>query len=241
MAEYLIQDTTLTSLADSIRGINNSTSLLTFSEMKSIVDEGINREDGMLNESVDSIINNRVTNIRKYGFYQNSTLKNISLPLVVNIEDYSFYKCSELTSSNLPLVENIGNFSFKGCTSLISANYPLAIYVGQGCFDECTALSSVNLPLVTEIKPLTFRKCESLNTVDLSAVTSIGTQAFYDSGITSLTLRSSIMVTLENEDAFYFTPIEEGTGNIYVPSNLVENYKAADGWSTYANQIRAIV
>lgn len=116
----------------------------------------------------------------------------------------------------------------------------MATAIGQGSFDECSSLTSVNLPLLETIAPLSFRKCESLTTVDLPAVTSIGTQAFYSSGITSLTLRSNTVVTLESADAFYFTPIEEGTGYIYVPSNLVDSYKAADGWSTYANQIRAI-
>ena len=56
-----------------------------------------------------------------------------------------------------------------------------------------------------------------------------------------MTLRSNTVVTLGSEDAFYFTPIEDGTGYIYVPSNLVDSYKSANGWSTYANQIRAIV
>lgn len=36
------------------------------------------------------------------------------------------------------------------------------------------------------------------------------------------------------------TPIRQGTGYIYVPFTLVEAYKAADNWSTFANQIRAI-
>ena len=35
-------------------------------------------------------------------------------------------------------------------------------------------------------------------------------------------------------------PIGQGTGYIYVPSALVNTYKSANYWSTYANQIRAI-
>jgi hypothetical protein len=34
--------------------------------------------------------------------------------------------------------------------------------------------------------------------------------------------------------------IEDGTGYIYVPSALVETYKTASNWVTYAAQIRAI-
>ncbi|MBR3159229.1 MAG: hypothetical protein IKF14_09030 [Atopobiaceae bacterium] len=35
-------------------------------------------------------------------------------------------------------------------------------------------------------------------------------------------------------------PIAQGTGYVYVPSSLVDDYKVAGGWSTYAAQIRAI-
>lgn len=37
-----------------------------------------------------------------------------------------------------------------------------------------------------------------------------------------------------------YTPMKSGTGYIYVPAALVDSYKAATNWSTYADQIRAI-
>lgn len=36
------------------------------------------------------------------------------------------------------------------------------------------------------------------------------------------------------------TPIANGTGYIYVPSALIEQYKVAENWSTYASQFRAL-
>ena len=36
------------------------------------------------------------------------------------------------------------------------------------------------------------------------------------------------------------TPIASGTGYIYVPSVLIEQYKVATNWVVYAAQIRAI-
>lgn len=237
---YLIQEDTLIDIAGAIRSLCGSTTPLTFSEMKEIINATIAREDGMFNETIDTIKNDRLTSIKKYGFYQNSALKNASFSSVKTVGDYCFYKCPKLMAVIIPLIETIGTFCFKGCVTLTSANYPLATTVGLGAFDECASLSSVNLTAVTSVEPLTFRKCEALTTVDLPVATSIGTQAFYNSGIASLTLRSNAVCILENEDAFYFTPIEDGTGYIYVPSNLVDSYKNSDGWSTYANQIRAI-
>lgn len=211
--------------------------ILDFPNIDAIVHEAIY---GIVDGSIENISNNRAKYVRDYAFYQHQNLITANFPIATSIGDYSFYKCPVLTSVNTPSATNIGTFAFKGCSSLTSANYPLATTVGQGAFDECASLSSVNLPVVEVIEPLTFRRCENLTTVDLSAVTNIGTQAFYNSGITSLTLRSNAVCVLDNEDAFYFTPIEDGTGYIYVPSGLVNSYKVADGWSTYANQIRAI-
>lgn len=195
---------------------------------------------GFIDGSIENITNNKAVLVRDYAFYQHQNLVTAEFPAATNIGAYSFYKCLSLESMVAQYVTNIGVFAFKGCNALESANYQLVETIGQGAFDECTVLSSVNFPLVTTIEPLTFRKCAALTTVNLPVVVSIGTQAFYDSGITSLTLCSNTVVNLENEDAFYFTPIENGTGYIYVPANLVDSYKAADGWSVYANQIVAI-
>jgi hypothetical protein len=240
MAEYLIQDTTLTEFADNIRSLGALTTSLAFSDMNAIVKNTIIYEDGIIDGSTEDVSNNRISNVRDYAFYKHPTLAEANFFAAVSIGNYSFYKCPTVASINVPSTTNIGMFAFRGCSSLISANYPLATTIGQGAFDECASLSSANLPLLEVVEPLTFRKCKALTTLDLPVVTSIGTQAFYDSGIASLTLRSNTVVTLENEDVFYFTPIEDGTGYVYVPSNLVDSYKSADGWSTYANQIRAI-
>ena len=86
-----------------------------------------------------------------------------------------------------------------------------------------------------------FQNCASLTTVNLPNVTSIGDNAFDSCGsLTSITLSSSTVCSLNNVNAFSDTPIESGTGYIYVPAELVDTYKAATNWSTYASQIVAI-
>ena len=86
-----------------------------------------------------------------------------------------------------------------------------------------------------------FYGCSKLTKADFSAVTSIGTQSFQScTSLTTLILRSETMATLGGTNAFGSMPIASGTGYIYVPSALVDSYKAASNWSTYANQIRAI-
>ena len=59
--------------------------------------------------------------------------------------------------------------------------------------------------------------------------------------LTTLILRAKSMCTLTGMQIFTGgTHIQKGTGYIYGPGNLVEQYKSATNWSAYAAQIRAI-
>lgn len=74
------------------------------------------------------------------------------------------------------------------------------------------------------------------------AAASIGTYAFrYCAALTALIIeKSDAICTLANINAFDNTPIASGTGCIYVPSALVDTYKANSVWLTFANQFRAL-
>ena len=48
------------------------------------------------------------------------------------------------------------------------------------------------------------------------------------------------LCSLDSTNAFTGTPIASGTGYIYVPAVLIDSYKAATNWSTYAAQFRAL-
>lgn len=56
----------------------------------------------------------------------------------------------------------------------------------------------------------------------------------------TLIIRTETVPTITTTNLFAGTKIESGTRYIYVPRSLVDSYKAASGWSTYAEQIRAI-
>lgn len=70
--------------------------------------------------------------------------------------------------------------------------------------------------------------------IDL-AVTEIGDYAFYNNDLATVTLRANQIVTL-GDNALYGCPIS----HIYVPSALVNSYKADAQWSAWANKISAI-
>lgn len=88
-----------------------------------------------------------------------------------------------------------------------------------GSFYNCTKLEKIDFDVLEEMKDADFYKCSAL---------------------TAVIIRSPAVCTMSDSKAFKSTPIESGTGYIYVPAALVDSYKAATNWSAYADQIRAI-
>lgn len=103
-------------------------------------------------------------------------------------------------------------FSLSG--NLRSITIPSNISsIGNGAFQGCSNLTSINLP---------------------QGVKSLGSGVFWGcSNLTSLTLNSTTMVDIDPD-------ILTGCDNltyIYVPNNLVQQYKQNTNWSEYANKI----
>ena len=170
------------------------------------------------------------------------SITEISNSRVTKIGEYAFYYCKILTTANFPAATSIGGNSFYSCNSLTTVDFPVATSIGSNAFQNCAKLTTANFPAVTSIIINAFRGCSSLTTVDFPVATSIGSYAFRDcSSLTTLILRNpDVVCTLSNTNAFTSTPIASGTGYIYVPSALVDSYKAETNWSTFADQIRAI-
>lgn len=95
---------------------------------------------------------------------------------------------------------------------------------------------------VTEVGAYAFYGCAGIANVDLPAVTQINGCAFQGcSTLIAVVLRNeSHVCNLSDTNAFTNTPIASGIGYFYVPATLIEDYKAATNWSTYADQFRAL-
>ena len=131
---------------------------------------------------------------------------------------------------------------FRNYESLAIADFPNVTSAGANIFYACYALHTVNLPSLISISSNMFAYSSLLKRLDFPSVESIDTRAFSScSRLVTLVLRKADAVcTLKNVNAFTNTPIEKGTGFVYVPDNLVEQYKVATNWSNYANQIKPI-
>ena len=136
----------------------------------------------------------------------------------------------------------LGTEVFRNYSSLAVADFPNVTSAGVNTFYACYALSTVNCPSLISISSNMFAYSSLLKRLDFPSVESISGGAFSScSRLVTLILRKADTVcTLENVSAFTNTPIAKGTGFVYVPDDLVEQYKAATNWSTYANQIKPI-
>lgn len=108
-------------------------------------------------------------------------------------------------------------------------------------FGDHQNIVSILLPNVTTLGTYAFRNCISLESADFSSLSLIGTAAFFRClALKTLIIRTNTLCNLETEAAFASTPMYNNAGYIYVPSALVDEYKQATNWTTFADRIRAI-
>lgn len=113
--------------------------------------------------------------------------------------------------------------------------------IGRYGLAGCTKLSSVVLPAVQITNANAMLGCSALTKADFSNLQHIQHSTFYgDKKFATLIIRTQAVAKLDATSAFKDTLIASGKGYIYVPSALVNSYKTATNWSTYADQIRAI-
>ena len=140
---------------------------------------------------------------------------------IQKLEEHPFYVKTlvegTIKNVNLPNATSIGTSAFSSCSGLTSVSFPVATSIGQYAFNECSNLTEVSFPNVTSIGEGAFYNCSRLTTIY------VGTN-------------TSTVCTLSNTDAFKDCT---NLANIYVPANLVNDYKSATNWSSYADKIKA--
>ena len=209
-------------------------------------------------------IGNGVTSIRQYAFYTCYSLTSITIPNgVKSIGERSFSVCYSLTSITIPNgVTSIGQYAFQTCYSLASITMPNSVTsIEQNAFSQCGSLASITMPDgVTSIGQSVFYQCYSLASITMpDGVTSIGQSVFaYCYSLTSITIPNGVTsigrqlfsscycVAFYDFTAYTTVPTLAHTNafvgisadcQIRVPAALVDKWKAATNWSTYADHI----
>lgn len=227
------------------RSFHNCTSLKTLNLPKVSKFSGMDSSAAYIENCpvLESVNLSSLESLERANLFKNCpSLISVSLPNLKTVGSSwrIFRECSALEIVELPELTSTCNLpDFSGCTSLKSISLPKATFVWFG--SDLTALTDVNLPLCETIENSCFKNDTALETLDFPCVTSIKINAFENcTSLTSIIFGAETVATLDNSNAFTNTPIASGTGYIYVPDELVNDYKAAQNWSTYANQIKPI-
>ncbi|MBQ2417499.1 MAG: leucine-rich repeat domain-containing protein, partial [Alistipes sp.] len=136
---------------------------------------------------------------------------------VTAICDDTFNACDSITSVTIPdSVISIGNYAFYSCDQLANIEIGNGVTtIGASAFSFCDSLTNITIPSsVTSISETAFGSCCRLASVYCKPTTPpTGGSAMFDNNAANR--------------------------KIYVPEISVEAYKAADGWSDYADAIVA--
>ena len=95
------------------------------------------------------VIEDGITSIGNFAFYQCSNLKSVSIPdSVTSIGDSAFYYCKNLLSIQIPdSVTSIGSWALGGCSSLTSVIVPDGITsIEYSAFRNCSSLLAIAIP-----------------------------------------------------------------------------------------------
>lgn len=180
----------------------------------------------------------KVETAAKDAFTGCTALTNVSLPLLKSSNNQLFQNCTSLESISLPEHTGALNYTFMGCSALKSVNLPKATEVSN-TFLGGSAVTELRLPAVTKAGNNAFRECAKLKQVDLPVCTQLLAYSLYNLGdLKAVILRSSTICSMADQTVLAGPSGPNTLVKIYVPSALVDSYKAAANWSTYANQFR---
>lgn len=151
-------------------------------------------------------------------------------------------KSKGLTKIDLNQVETIGQATFQQDQFLAEVNAPNLTMIGYDCFYYCIKLTRLYFPkVITANESNAFRDCQALKVLEFDSITSLqGTNFVRCYALDTLVIRTASVCALKSIPEKSNTPFYDGTLRIYVPNNLVEDYKVATNWAQFADQIRPL-
>jgi hypothetical protein len=169
-----------------------------------------------ISPDVDVVIPAATTHIGKHAFYNNTSITNVDFSQVttnISIPTELFKNCTGLTTVTLTgYIKSVGIDAFAGTPWYDFLDDNSAYIVGGNLLFFKGTIDEFTVPL---------------------EVTHIGTNAFYGSGIQTLTLLSQTPCTLGAGDVL------AGVTTIYVPdTTALSAYTAHDAWRRYSSLIR---
>ena len=222
---------------------------------------GYNRAFSGCTSLSEVILSEGLTTLGDYTFEDCVSLTKITIPSsMTDLGFRAFSGCNSLTTINVEegnskyysenncVIESSTKKLVLGCgTSTIPSNIEI---IGSFAFDSYDSLKGdlVVPEGVVEIQNSAFVNCSGITNIILpTTLISIYANlnsfrnmypSFYGcSALESITIQASAPPTLDGSSAFSDL---DSLSHIYVPAEAVDAYKAASGWSDYADLISAI-
>ena len=153
---YLVEDNkTVLSQADGTRSIVNTTTSLTYNDVKNVSDH-----------AVGVYLGSGVTSIGRECFSFCEEIKKVDLANVTSIGRQAFVCNFALTELIADKVETLDSAVFGSCRALKLAKFPALQYISQEAFEECESLEYIYLPSIQGIESQAFLNCTSLKVID---------------------------------------------------------------------------
>lgn len=197
-----------------------------------------------------------VTTIAQFGLCQSGIVEATLSSFAAEVPANAFASCTSLRTVVAPVAKGFaGSSAFQNCDKLRTAIFPEAEgALKSNTFSYCYYLTDCQIPKCTEIGNSAMSSCYRLVQMYLPCVTKIAESAYSSCySMKALVLsNANAVVTLKNTSAFnncyHILGTKNGTynpsglkdGYFYVPAALIEDYKVATNWSTYATQFRAL-
>ena len=170
-----------------------------------------------------------------FNDYTNHSSSKVSINTSIeNLLILGYY--TEDSSGNLVAKTRYNAATYDPSTKASLKKYQnkYATEIGSSAFMRCSALKTIDLPNATTIGSSAFSNCYVLESVDLPNATTIGSSAFMSCNMEKIYLRSKTMCTCTGN------PNIASSATIYVPESLIDSYKTATYWSSYASKFKTL-
>ena len=184
-------------------------------------------------------IPSRVKNLRQTFSGCTSLVNAPEIPSGVTDMIQTFCGCISLVNAPSVIPSGVTRMdgTFQGCERLVTApEMPSGITYMAASFYDCIKLTNVP-PLPSSLTNMreTFRHCRNLNKIEIPSGVTGMSYTFWNAIIRELTL-------LPTTPPYYSDTLQYqyGLQTIYVPDESVDTYKAATGWSEFADMIKPL-
>lgn len=218
---------------------------------------GILRSKEMIvdeNETLDNLIPmvDKISNLKGLCDRLSGSLKELNDNNINFLSMFSLAYIPTLKRVKLNNATSIKNSCFKQCTGLTNIYLPQVLTTESSCFEGCSSLVNIILPNVTTLgATYVFSTCSKLKRIIVPKSLSSGGGGNFFNGCSNLILyetSGSIGCNVQNLEVLILRKEEQlqalssvafiaNIKEIYVHQELLETYKVATNWSTYADKI----